>query len=126
MAGTMAVAELIQAKAKFLRLLGDPTRLLILCLLKDGEIHVAALCEAVNLAQPTVSHHLGLLRGAEVVVSRRVGKQVFYKMNPEIVEHGSNGVLRISSGGVTISCNVPGGAPELTLEDRSGNHSASG
>ncbi|HWP41205.1 MAG TPA: metalloregulator ArsR/SmtB family transcription factor, partial [Tepidisphaeraceae bacterium] len=44
------------------RLLSDKTRLNILMLLAGGEQNVTSLCERLKLPQPTVSHHLGLLR----------------------------------------------------------------
>jgi DNA-binding transcriptional ArsR family regulator len=66
------------------RLLSDKTRLSILMRLSDGERNVTSLCEELALPQPTVSHHLGLLRMNNVVGNRRHGKQVFYAL------HGSN------------------------------------
>ena len=50
----------------------------ILLRLADGERNVTSLCEELGLPQPTVSHHLGLLRMNNVVGNRRHGKQVFY------------------------------------------------
>jgi DNA-binding transcriptional ArsR family regulator len=47
-------------------------------LLADGERNVTNLCEALKLPQPTVSHHLGLLRMSNIIGNRRDGKQVFY------------------------------------------------
>jgi len=66
------------------RLLSDKTRLSILMRLSEGERNVTSLCEELALPQPTVSHHLGLLRMNNVVGNRRHGKQVFYAL------HGSN------------------------------------
>ena len=74
------------------RLLSDKTRLSILMrlsdgernllmLLSDGERNVTTLCEELALPQPTVSHHLGLLRMNNVVGNRRHGKQVFYALH---------------------------------------------
>ena len=63
------------------RLLSDKTRLSILLKLADGERNVTSLCEDLRLPQPTVSHHLGLLRMNNVVGNRRSGKQVFYTLN---------------------------------------------
>jgi DNA-binding transcriptional ArsR family regulator len=63
------------------RLLSDKTRLNILLLLAQGERNVSSLCEELNLPQPTVSHHLGLLRMNSVIANRRSGKQVFYALN---------------------------------------------
>jgi DNA-binding transcriptional ArsR family regulator len=68
------------------RLLSDKTRLSILMRLSDGERNVTTLCEELALPQPTVSHHLGLLRMNNVVGNRRHGKQVFYAL------HGLNEV----------------------------------
>lgn len=63
------------------RLLSDKTRLSILMRLSDGERNVTSLCEELGLPQPTVSHHLGLLRMNNVVGNRRHGKQVFYALH---------------------------------------------
>ncbi len=60
------------------RLLSDKTRLSILLKLAEGERNVTNLCEELHLPQPTVSHHLGLLRMNNLVGNRRHGKQVFY------------------------------------------------
>src|SRR5438067_716832 len=66
------------------RLLSDKTRLNILLLLSEGERNVTSLCEHLKLPQPTVSHHLGLLRMHNVISNRRNGKQVFYSLNGRI------------------------------------------
>src|SRR5258708_17289976 len=66
------------------RLLSDKTRLSILMRLSDGERNVTTLCEELALPQPTVSHHLCLLRMNNVVGNRRHGEQVFYAL------HGSS------------------------------------
>ena len=76
------------------RLLSDKTRLNILMLLSDGERNVTNLCEALQLPQPTVSHHLGLLRLNNVIGNRRSGKQVFYTLNGRI-ETGDGTELNI-------------------------------
>src|SRR6185437_5231281 len=52
------------------RLLSDKTRLQIVMLLADGERNVTSLCEELKLPQPTVSHHLGLLRMNRVIVNK--------------------------------------------------------
>lgn len=63
------------------RLLSDKTRLSILMRLAEGEHNVTQLCEELDLPQPTVSHHLGLLRMNNLVGNRRHGKQVFYALH---------------------------------------------
>lgn len=66
------------------RLLSDKTRLNILLLLSKGERNVTSLCEELDLPQPTVSHHLGLLRMSNLIGNRRNGKQVFYGLNGHV------------------------------------------
>src|SRR3954452_5702953 len=66
------------------RLLSDKTRLNILFLLSEGERNVTSLCHELKLPQPTVSHHLGLLRMNNIISNRRNGKQVFYSLNGRV------------------------------------------
>ncbi len=62
------------------RAMGDPTRLQILVHLTEGESNVTSLCKRLEMPQPTVSHHLGLLRAAQLVEARRAGKEIFYSL----------------------------------------------
>jgi DNA-binding transcriptional ArsR family regulator len=62
-------------------LLSDRTRLQIVMMLADREHDVSSLCRELRLAQPTVSHHLGLLRMNHVIVNKRQGKRVIYGLN---------------------------------------------
>ena len=66
--------------AQMFRVLGDRTRLRILKTLQDGEINVSAICARLKSPQPTVSRHLGILRMAGLVRSRRSGKQIYYSV----------------------------------------------
>ncbi len=90
-----------------MRILADPTRLRLLGLLQSGPMNVTTLCEKLGLAQPTVSHHLGLLRTFRLVNNRRDGKQVFYSLNPETVTNLDEcGGLTVASGPVELRfCN---------------------
>jgi DNA-binding transcriptional ArsR family regulator len=58
--------------------LSDKTRLMILLALAKGERNVTTLCEELNMSQPAISHHLGLLRMNNLVASRRRGREVLY------------------------------------------------
>jgi len=49
---------------------------------ESGETHVTQLCRKLRAPQPTISHHLGLLRVNGVVRARRQGKMVFYSLDP--------------------------------------------
>jgi len=80
----MSETELIA----FCKALADETRQRILEILQsEGEKCVSDLVDAFNLSQPTISHHLNFLRQANLVLSRKEGKQVYYRLNREnIVE----------------------------------------
>jgi len=66
--------------AQQLKVLSNPDRLKILCVLKDGEIHVQQIEILTNIQQPTLSQQLTLLRRAKLVTTRREGKQIFYSI----------------------------------------------
>ena len=91
------------------RLLSDKTRLNILILLAGGERNVTNLCELLTLPQPTVSHHLGLLRMNNVIGNRRNGKQVFYMLNGRVDVSDSES-LKINVGVFDVQISVRGGA----------------
>ena len=76
-----AIGELAQA----FRLLSDETRLKIVSYLAQEDQNVGSLCKILNLAQPTVSHHLGLLRMGRLILNRRNGKQVIYSLNRDML-----------------------------------------
>ena len=61
--------------------LGDVTRLKILKLIGDEELCSCEVMAALELTQPTTSHHLGILERAGVLRSRRNGKWVFYQIS---------------------------------------------
>lgn len=86
--GEVSDQDLEQLSSLF-RLLSDKTRLSILLKLADGERNVTSLCADLQLPQPTVSHHLGLLRMNNVVGNRRSGKQVFYTLNSNTDSDGT-------------------------------------
>jgi ArsR family transcriptional regulator, arsenate/arsenite/antimonite-responsive transcriptional repressor len=60
--------------------LSDETRQKIVRMLKSGSLSVNEIVEKTALAQPTISHHLGILKTAGVVVTQRKGKQVLYSL----------------------------------------------
>ncbi len=98
-----AVQESVGDVARLLRTLSDPTRLRLLGLLQDGEQNVTALRRKLGLPQPTVSHHLALLRSAELVANRRDGKQVFYSLNdPVVTSLGERGELNIVTDSIAL------------------------
>jgi DNA-binding transcriptional ArsR family regulator len=101
-----ATDEELEQLAALFRLLSDRTRLNLLMLLADGERNVTSLCEALKLPQPTVSHHLGLLRMSNVIGNRRDGKQVFYSLNGR-VGVDDDGALDIGTHAFSVRIAAP-------------------
>jgi ArsR family transcriptional regulator len=88
--------------------LSDKTRLNILMLLSEGERNVTSLCEALKLPQPTVSHHLGLLRMNNIIGNRRDGKQVFYTLNGRVdVDNGKAMQIGVENYNIGINEREP-------------------
>ena len=70
---------------QFFRALGDLTRLRILVLLAgEGELCVCELTHALDEIQPKVSRHLAQLRELGLVLDRRQGQWIYYRMNPDL------------------------------------------
>ena len=66
----------------FCKALGDETRQRILEILQEeGDKCVSDLVDMFNVSQPTISHHLHFLKQANLVTSRREGKQIYYSAN---------------------------------------------
>ena len=71
--------------ARVFRALGDPNRLRLLSAIasrEGGEVCVCDLTEPFDLSQPTISHHLRVLREAGLVASERRGTWVYYSLKP--------------------------------------------
>lgn len=66
---------------EFCKVLGDDTRQKILVMLLDGEKCVSDIVAEFDMSQPTISHHLNILRQFNLVTSRKEGKLVFYSVN---------------------------------------------
>ena len=69
----------------FCKALADDTRQQILTMLLQEEMCVGDIVEAFDMTQPTISHHLGILKQSQLVTSRKEGKQVFYALNHDNV-----------------------------------------
>jgi len=70
----------VKMQSRLFKALSDTTRLKILMLLDIREMCVCEIMVAMDLTQPTASHHLGILEGVDLVKDRREGKWVFYSL----------------------------------------------
>lgn len=68
-----------------MRLLTNKSRLMILCLLHDGEKSVGDLVDAIGAREPAVSQHLALMRHHGIIQARREGRSMIYSVaDPQI------------------------------------------
>ena len=70
---------------QFYKCLSDETRLRCLMLIEnEGELCVCELTEALAESQPKVSRHLAQLRQCELLLDRKQGQWVYYRINPTL------------------------------------------
>lgn len=67
-------------KAGVFQALAHPTRVAIVEYLNQGELSVGQLCEKLEIGQANTSQHLALLRGKQIVETRKAGNQIYYRL----------------------------------------------
>jgi DNA-binding transcriptional ArsR family regulator len=84
---TNALLANAREASEFLKALSHEARLVILCLLVDGEKSVSELEKTLSLRQPAISQQLARLRADDLVETRREGKSIYYSLaRPEVVD----------------------------------------
>jgi ArsR family transcriptional regulator len=79
--------QMLNELVQLFKLLADDTRVRILFFLQQSdELNVRQLCKLLRQRQPSVSHHLALLRDAGLINMRRDGKHNFYRLIPTKLE----------------------------------------
>jgi ArsR family transcriptional regulator len=69
-----------QFKSEIFQGLAHPTRIAMVELLRDGELSAGQLIQKLGIEQANASQHLAVLRAKQIVVSRKVGNQVYYSI----------------------------------------------
>ncbi len=81
-----ALKKAITVKAEVLKTMAHPVRLCLLArLMMDGPCNVGGLQDCLDVAQPTISQHLGKLRAAGIVSGERSGKEMIYRIKDPLV-----------------------------------------
>jgi DNA-binding transcriptional ArsR family regulator len=79
---TYAMQEHAESASSLLKAMANPHRLLILCLLAEGELSVGTLNERIPLSQSALSQHLAVLRADGLVATRREAQTIYYSVQP--------------------------------------------
>lgn len=66
--------------------LNDPTRRRILELLQDRDMTAGEIVEHFNISGPSISHHLDLLKQANLVTADKEGQYIYYSLNTTVVD----------------------------------------
>ena len=66
--------------------IADPTRREILRLLRKREMSAGELAERFDMTKPTMSHHFGVLKEADLIISRREAQTIWYSLNTTVVQ----------------------------------------
>ncbi|MBQ0070794.1 MAG: helix-turn-helix transcriptional regulator [Spirochaetales bacterium] len=86
----------MQTLADVFKALGDDNRLKILnTLLVRGECCACVLLSTLEISQPTLSHHMKILCDSGLVLSRRGGKNMHYRVNREVAEQMRKGFSEV-------------------------------
>ncbi len=75
----------VNALSAFFKMMGDPTRIKMMCVMSQGEMCVQDIAAALGMTKSAISHQLSGLKDNRIVKSRREGKNVFYSIDDEHV-----------------------------------------
>lgn len=76
--------------------LGDPTRRQIIELLRKKDMTAGEIADHFNMSKPSISHHLDLLRQADVVQSVKEGQFITYSLNTTVFDEMVKWVMDVS------------------------------
>jgi ArsR family transcriptional regulator, arsenate/arsenite/antimonite-responsive transcriptional repressor len=94
---------MVDPEMRFLAALADPTRLAIVRQLAGAEeVCACDLTACCDVRQPTVSHHLRVLRDAGIVTGERRGTWVWYRLMPDVADRLRALATELSGGGQVI------------------------
>ncbi len=79
---------------KTLRALGDPNRRKILELLKKHDMPVKEIAESFDITLPSLSHHLSILKQADLVTARRKKQEIIYSLNLSVFEQTAKVLIK--------------------------------
>lgn len=80
---------------KTFKALADGTRRKILILLKEKDLTAGEIAEKFNISKPSISHHLNVLKNANIIDSRREGQQIYYSLQTTVFQEMLNNFMSL-------------------------------
>jgi len=77
--------------------LNDPTRRRILEILKERDLTAGEIADQFNISKPSISHHLDLLKRAELVAAVKEGQFIYYSLNSTVMDELLKMLINFSS-----------------------------
>ena len=77
--------------------LNDPTRREILEMLKEGDLTAGQIADKFHISKPSISHHLDLLKQADLVVAVKEGQFITYSINTTVLDEMLQWILHFST-----------------------------
>ena len=81
----IAKLPIVKSISRVFKALADPTRRQILQDLKEGDLSAGEITARFPISGPSISRHLSILKGADLVAERREGNKIVYQLEPEQV-----------------------------------------
>ncbi len=85
----------------FFKALNDPTRREMLEMLKQKDMTAGEIADQFNMTKPSISHHLDLLKQAQLVTSRKEGQFITYSINLTVIDDLIKWFIQFSKPGKT-------------------------
>ncbi|WP_141501322.1 autorepressor SdpR family transcription factor [Paenibacillus luteus] len=73
--------------------LSDPTRRIILDLLRERDLTAGEIAEHFQMTKPSISHHLNILKQAELVIDQRNGQHICYSLKTSVFQDITNWIV---------------------------------
>ncbi len=75
--------------------LADPTRREIIRMLSDKNMNAGDIASAFNMSKPSISHHLNILKNAELISGERDGQNIIYSINSSVMQELINELMTL-------------------------------
>ncbi len=80
--------------SKTIKALSDPTRRKILELLKKKDLNAGQIGGYFNIAAPSLSHHLSVLKQVDLILPERQGQEIYYSLNLSVFEEVAKSLIK--------------------------------
>jgi DNA-binding transcriptional ArsR family regulator len=100
------------ALTQTMQAMSDPTRRAILQMLNAGDLTAGEIAARFAISAPSVSHHLNVLKAAELVASQRSGQKIIYRLNTTVVQEMLQQIMQLFGVGRAAPSLTPKEEPD--------------